>query len=355
MTERQHESTRRRDRRMAAAVVILTAVAILATQGRSAVYGRSDSHASVGRIVRLDPRLDRLVPSGAAVEKVAGGFTWVEGPAWDRSRGSLLFSDIPRNSVFEWREGIGARLAINPSGYTGAAPFAGREPGSNGLAFDPEGRLVLCEHGDRRISRLEADGRKTTLADRYDGKRLNSPNDLVFKSNGDLYFTDPPFGLPKAFDDAQKELGWSGVYRLARDGRLTLLTRDLRAPNGIAFDPSEKTLYVSNAERSRAVWMAYDVRGDGTLANGRMFFDATVWLKTKKGAPDGMKVDREGHLFAAGPGGVHVFAPDGTHLGSIELDAPVSNVGWGNDGSVLYITAGTAVYRIRLSTKVGGL
>jgi gluconolactonase len=195
--ERQHESTRRRDRRIAKAVIILTAVAILAAQGRSAVYGRSNSPAPMGRIVRLDPRLDRLVPQGAAIEKIADGFTWVEGPAWDRSRGSLLFSDIPKNSVFEWREGIGARLAINPSGYTGSAPFPGREPGSNGLAFDREGRLVLCEHGDRRIARLEADGRKTTLVDRYQGKRLNSPSDLVVASNGDLYFTDPHSGCPR--------------------------------------------------------------------------------------------------------------------------------------------------------------
>jgi gluconolactonase len=349
--ERRTELTRRRDRRMATAVVIVIAVLFVAAQGRSAVYGKSNRPAPVGRIVRLDPRFDQLVPQGAALEKIADGYTWVEGPVWDRSRNSLLFSDIPSNSVFEWREGTGARLAINPSGYTGAAPFPGREPGSNGLAFDREGRLVLCEHGDRRIARLETDGRKTTLVDRYHGKRLNSPNDLVFASNGDLYFTDPPFGLPKAFDDPRKELNWSGVYRLARDGQLMLLTRDLRAPNGIAVSPSEQTLYVSNADPGRAVWMAYEVRADGTLANGRVFFEATAWARTKKGAPDGMKVDREGHLFAAGPGGVHVFAPDGTHLGAIELDAVVSNVGWGGDGAVLYITASTAIYRIRLSTK----
>jgi len=340
---------------MAMAVVILTAVGILAAQGRAAVYGRSDSPAPVGRIVRLDARFDRLVPRGAALEKVADGFTGVGGPAWDRSRGSLLFSDIPKNSVFEWRDGIGVRLAVKPSGYTGSAPFQGREPGSNGLAFDPEGRLVLCEHGDRRIARLEADGRKITLADRYHGKRLNSPNDLVFKSDGDLYFTDPPFGLPKAFDDPQKELDFSGVYRLTPKGQLTLLTRDLKAPNGIAFAPSERVLYVSNADRTHAVWMAYDVRPDGTLAGGRMFFDATAWTKTKKGAPDGMKVDGEGHLFAAGPGGVHVFAPDATHLGSLELDVAPSNVGWGNDGSVLYIAASTTIYRIRLGTTGAGV
>jgi gluconolactonase len=305
-------------------------------------------------IVRRDPRLDRLVPRGAVVEKIADGFTWVEGPAWSRAGGFLLFTDIPNNALYRWEEGAGARLFLKPSGYTGAAPFPGREPGANGMTFDPAGRLVLAEHGDRRIARLEPDGRKTTLADRYQGRRLNSPNDLVFKSNGDLYFTDPPFGLPKAFDDPAKELDFSGVFRLTPDGRLTLLTREIRAPNGLAFSPSERTLYVSNADPARAVWLAYDIKEDGTLGSGRVFFDATGWAQTKPGAPDGMKVDREGHLFAAGPGGVHVFSPEGAHLGSIEMPVPTSNVAWGNDGTVLYITADTAIYRIRLSTTGAG-
>ncbi|MCI0369901.1 MAG: SMP-30/gluconolactonase/LRE family protein [candidate division NC10 bacterium] len=310
--------------------------------------------ANFGTIVRLDPRLDRLVPRDAVLERIAGGFAWVEGPAWSRAGGFLLFSDIPNNSVFKWREGAGVGLFLKPSGYTGTAPFVGREPGSNGLTFDAAGRLVLCEHGDRRIARLETDGRKTTLVDRYEGRRFNSPNDLVFKSNGDLYFTDPPFGLPKAFDDPAKELDFSGVYRLKPDGRMTLLTKEIRAPNGIAFSPSEKTLYVSNADPARAVWLAYDVKDDGTLGSGRVFFDATAWARTKPGAPDGMKVDRDGNLFAAGPGGVHVFTPDGTHLGSIEMPVPTGNVAWGNDGSMLYITADTAIYRIRLTTKGAG-
>ena len=304
-----------------------------------------------GKIVRLDPRFDRLVPPDAVLEKVADGFSWVEGPVWNRKGGYLLFSDIPNNSIFKWKEGESVSLFLKPSGYTGSAPFEGREPGSNGLTFDSTGRLVLCEHGDRRITRLEDDGRKATLADRHEGKRLNSPNDLVFRSNGDLYFTDPPFGLPKAFDDPRKELDLNGVYRLTASGKLTLLTKDIKAPNGIAFSPDEKILYVSNADPSNAVWMAFDVRDDGTIANGRVFFDATAWTKTKRGVPDGMKVDREGNIFGAGPGGIHVLAPDGTHLGSIETGVATSNAAWGNDGSVLYITAGTAVYRIRLTTK----
>jgi len=308
----------------------------------------------LGDFVRLDPRFDKLVPRDAVLDRVADGHTWVEGPVWDRRNGYLLFSDIPRNTVYRWFPGAGASEFLKPSGYTGTAPFTGREPGSNGLAFDAEGRLVLCEHGDRRIARLEKDGRKTTLVDRFEGKRLNSPNDLVFKSNGDLYFTDPPFGLPGAFNDTGRELPFCGVYRLSRDGKLTLLTKEIKAPNGLAFSPDEKTLYVTNADRDNAVWLAYDVKGDGTLGAGRVFFDATSWTRTRHGAPDGMKVDKDGNLFAAGPGGLHVFDPDGAHLGSIDLGVATSNCAWGEDGSVLYITADAAVYRFKLTTKGAG-
>ncbi len=303
------------------------------------------------KIVRLDPRFDQLVPRDAVLEKVADGFTWVEGPVWNRKEGCLLFSDIPNNSVFKWKEGEGIALFLKPSGYTGKEPFTGREPGSNGLALDSEGRLVLCEHGDRRIARLEKNGSKTTLADRYQGRRLNSPNDLIFKSNGDLYFTDPPFGLPMAFDDPNKELPFSGVYRLTRDGNLTLLTKELKAPNGIAFSPDEKTLYVTDVDPDRPAWLAYDVQQNGTITNRRVFYDASPWKKPNFGGPDGLKVDREGNLFAARPGGINVFAPDGTLLGSIETGVATSNCAWGGDGSVLYITASTAVYRIRLKTE----
>jgi gluconolactonase len=303
------------------------------------------------QIVRLDPRFDQLVPANAVVEVVADGFAWVEGPAWSRAKSALLFSDIPNNAVMQWQEGNGVSQFLKPSGYSGSVPFTGREPGANGLTFDAQGRLVLCEHGDRRISRLEADGRKTTLVDRYQGKRLNSPNDVVFRSNGDLYFTDPPFGLPKSFADPQKELDFQGVYRLSTTGELSALLKEVKAPNGIAFSPDEKIAYVSNADKENAVWMAYTVRDDGTFTNGRVFFNATSWTKIKRGSPDGMKIDKNGNLFAAGPGGIHVIAPDGTHLGSFETGVATGNCAWGDNGSSLYIAANTAILRVKLTTK----
>ena len=294
---------------------------------------------SVGRIERLDPRIDAILPPDAAMEKVADGMDWTEGPVWSANDGSVLFSDVPRNGIFRWKDAAGVTLFLDKSGYTGSAPFTGREPGSNGLAFDREGRLVFCQHGNRRIVRRETDGRITVLADRYQGKRLNSPNDLVFRSNGDLYFTDPPFGLAGAFTDPAKEVPFQGVYRLQPDGTLTAVVTDVRAPNGIGFSPDERTLYVSNADNTRPIWMAYVVRDDGTLGAGRQFADARAWVRDGEGVPDGLKVDRRGHVFGAGPGGIHIFTPDGTRLGRLETGVKTGNLNWGDDGSVLYIAA----------------
>ncbi|MBM4264287.1 MAG: SMP-30/gluconolactonase/LRE family protein [Deltaproteobacteria bacterium] len=305
-------------------------------------------------IVRLDPRFDKLVPLNVKVERIVSGRKWVEGPVWNRKEGYLLFSDIPTNSVVKWQEGKGTSVFLHPSGYTGKGPFEGPEPGSNGLTFDPDGRLVLAEHGDRRIARLEKNGTKTTLVDRFEGKRINSPNDVVFKSNGDLYFTDPPFGLPKAFDDPRKETPFQGVYRYSKGGKLTLLAKDIKAPNGIAFSPDEKRIYISNSDAATAGWMVYDVKADGTIGNGRVLFNGTGLIGKKPGAPDGMKVDREGNIFGAGPGGIYVFSPDGKHLGSIETGVPTGNVSWGEDGSSLFITSNTNVFRLKLATKGAG-
>ena len=310
------------------------------------------SYPSVGSVERKDPRLDRLVPPGAVIEKLAEGMRWTEGPVWDRRAGHLLFSDIPNNVVMKWQEGAGLSEFLKPSGYTGTEPFQGREPGSNGLAFDAEGRLHLCQHGDRRIARVTSDGKFATVVDRYQGKRFNSPNDLVFRSNGDLYFTDPPYGLEKGAEDPKRELDFCGVYRLSAAGDLTLLSRKVSRPNGIAFSPDEKTLYVASSDPELAVWYAYDVKPDGGVAGERVFFDATAWAKGgAPGLPDGMKVDQAGNVFATGPGGVIVFAPDGTHLGTLKTGVPTANVAWGEDGSVLYITANKWLCRIRLATK----
>jgi len=301
------------------------------------------------RIERVDARFDSVIAPGANAEVLASGFQWVEGPLWDARSGSLFFSDVIANTLYRWREGEGAKPFLKPSGYAGTAPFAGREPGSNGLAFDREGRLVLCEHGDRRVTRLEADGSRTVLADRYQGRRLNSPNDVFVAPNGDLYLTDPPFGLPGSFDDPAKELPFQGVYRLrAGAGELELVTDQVRAPNGVSLSPSGEVLYVSNAERANPVWLAFPVGGDGKLGAGRVIFDARAWVEEGlAGVPDGLEVDAAGHLFAAAPGGVHVLAPDGTRLGTLWTGVATGNVHVA--GPLLFVTANDTVYRIPLA------
>lgn len=305
---------------------------------------------AMGVIERLDPALDKLVPAGAVIEKLAEGFTWTEGPVW-MPEGFLLFCDIPANAVMRWEEGTGASLFLRPSGYTGAEPRGG-ESGSNGLARDARGRLVLCQHGDRRVARLERDGKFATLADRYEGKRFNSPNDLVFRSNGDLYFTDPPYGLEKGMKDPKKEIPFQGVYRLAADGKVTLLFTNLSRPNGIALSPDEKTLYVGNSDGANPVIMAYPLQRDGKPGEGRVFFDMRTL--PRKGGPDGMKVDAKGNVFTTGPGGVLIITPEGRHLGTLVTGQPTANCAWGNDGSVLYITANHTLCRVRTLTKGHG-
>ena len=300
-----------------------------------------------GTILRVDPAFDALVPPDATIEKLADGFEFIEGPVWVRQgEGHLLFSDIPANAIKKWSTSEGVTDFMNPV-YDGD-PGARTQVGSNGLLIDGEGRLILCEHGNRRVSRIEADGSLTVLVDRYDGKRLNSPNDGVFHSNGWLYFTDPPYGLAGQDDDPTKELDFNGIFRLSPEGEIELLVSDQTRPNGLGFSADERTLYVANSDGNQKVWFAYDVLEDGTLGPGRVFFDVNA--ESAPGAADGMTIDRNGNLFATGPGGVWVISPDGRHLGSIRPDEVPANAAWGDDGSTLYMTARTGLYRIRLTT-----
>ena len=299
----------------------------------------------------LDKRFDALIAPGTKIEKIADDLMWSEGPLWDASRKTLLFSDIPRNVVMQWNADNGVSPFLQNSGYTGAAPFTGKEPGSNGLTFDLQGRLVLCQHGDRRVSRREADGTLVPLATNYDGKKLNSPNDLVFDQQGNLYFTDPPYGLPGTFTDPTKELPFQGVYRVGKDGKVTLLTKELEAPNGLAFSPDYKTLYIANSQKEKPIWKAFPVNADGSLGASRVFADSLKLYKEGDGVPDGMKVDVNGNVFATGPGGVQVYTPDGTLLGRILTGVPTANVAWGEDGSTLFVTANHRVLRLRTKTR----
>jgi gluconolactonase len=336
------------------------AAILLATPGVPAAEPGTDVLPTVGSIERLDPRFDALVPPAAVIEVLASGFAWSEGPVWvsnDRAglpAGSLLFSDIPHNRIHRWQPGKGLDIFMEPAGFTGPAGY-GNERGSNGLTLDREGRLICCEHGDRRVSRLEPGGGKKTLADSYRGKRLNSPNDAVVHSSGTIYFTDPPYGLPKGWDDPRRELDFCGVYRLAADGTLTLECDTMTRPNGIALSPDEQTLYVAQSDPAAPIWRAFAVAADGTLADaktgGRVFFDATALAKTRRGNPDGLKVDAAGNLFATGPGGVLVFAPDGTHLGTLLTGQATANCAFGEDGKTLFITADSLLCRVRLATK----
>jgi gluconolactonase len=313
-------------------------------------------------IQKLDPKIEEIVPEGATVERVATdpGFKWTEGPVWIHA-GYLLFAEIPSNSIRKWIPGGGLSVFMQPSGYKGVKPFGGTEPGSNGMTLDARGRLTVAGHARRSVWRLESldpQGQITVLADTYEGKQLNSPNDLVYRRDGSLYFTDPPYGLPTQSDrDPAKQLQFNGVYRIPgalnqkpgappSSAKLQLLIQDLNRPNGIVFSPDEKYLYVNNSEPKK-LWMRYSVNSDGTLSDGKVFYDATS--DSAPGSPDGMKVDQKGNLYSSGPGGVWIFSPDGTHLGTIRISEKVGNLTWGDqDGKTLYITASSSIYRIKL-------
>ncbi len=301
-----------------------------------------------GTVLRADPAVDAIIPEDYKIEKLQGGFQFTEGPVWiNKDGGYLLFSDIPANAVYKWTPDGQVTDFLKPV-FEGEIE-EGRSVGSNGLLLDPDGNLLLCEHGGRRVSRMGEDGTRTTVVDKYEGKGLNSPNDAVFHSDGSLYFTDPPYGFPKQDDDPAKELDFNGVYRLV-DGKLTLLNRDQTRPNGIGLSPDEKTLYVANSDAERKVWMSYPVNDDGTVGEGAVFFDATS--NQGEGVPDGLTLDAQGNVYGTGPGGVWIISPEGKHLGTIQPEEVPANATFGDaDGMTLYMTARKGLYRIRLNAK----
>lgn len=303
-------------------------------------------------IIMNSPELSEIFPNNLQVEILAEGFEWTEGPLWLPAENKLIFSDIPNNSIFEWTEKGGVKLYLKPAGYTGEVKRGG-ETGSNGLLLNPNGELVLCQHGDRRMAKMNAKlsapkANYETLADNYKGKKLNSPNDAVYHKNGDLYFTDPPYGLEFNMDDRAKELDFQGVYKVGRNGVITFLTKELSRPNGIAFSPDYSKLYVASSDPEKAIWMVYDIDENGLLKNGKVFFDATDKTKTLKGLPDGMKVHRNGCVFATGPGGVLIFTPEGEHLGTIMTNEATANCAFNPDYSELFITADDYLLRVKL-------
>jgi gluconolactonase len=300
---------------------------------------------AAAEVVRLDPALDRVVSPGSRLEKLAGGFQFIEGPVWHPD-GYLLFSDPNANTIYRWSPEGAVSVFRSKSGYSGFDIGRYHQPGSNGLTLDPEGRLTINEHGNRRVTRLERTGKITVLADQYDGKRLNSPNDLVYRSDGTLFFTDPPFGLPKTFEDAGKELPFSGVFAV-KDGRVRLLSRELNGPNGIALSPDEKHLYVGNWDLARKVLMRYDVEPDGGLRNGTVFHDFTA--EAEQVGLDGIKVDIKGNVYVSAPGGVWILSPAGKPLGRVVPPEHDANFAFGDaDGRSLYLTASTGLYRLRV-------
>ncbi|MBD2757593.1 SMP-30/gluconolactonase/LRE family protein [Spirosoma validum] len=329
---------------------------------------QTPNYPTIGRIVRTDPRIDKLIPKDARIEVLASGFNWSEGPIWVKNRGDrtagpetgsyLLFSDVPENTIFKWTEKEGVKPFLKPSGYTGLGAYGG-EPGSNGLTIDPQGRLIACEHGDKRVTAMPLDGSggKRTLADNYNGKRFCSPNDVVAGSDGSYYFTDPPYGMRQGENDPNRETDSFGVYRIAPTknggaGNVTLLVGDLTRPNGIALSPDEKTLYVAQSDPKNPLVMAYPLQADGSVGKGRTIFGSEGMKKQGlEGGFDGMKVDRSGNLWVTGANGVLVLTATGEFLGHITIGNATANCAWGDDGSTLYITADMHLCRIKTTAK----
>ena len=306
---------------------------------------------TTGILEKYDAALENIISPNAKAEMVAEGFKWSEGPLWVPALNAVLFSDVPANAIYYWNEQNGLRQWLKPSGYSGEGPYS-REPGSNGLLLDAKGNLVLCQHGNRQMARMKSTLQQPvpvfeTIASQYNGKKLNSPNDAAFDKKGNLYFTDPPYGLPRQMMDSTKETPWQGVYKVDKKGKVTLLVDSIARPNGIAFFPGYKSLLIANSDPAKAVWYYYDIQGD-KLVNGRIFFDATTKDRTMRGLPDGLKIDAKGNVIASGPGGIYFFDRNGKKLGLLKLEQPASNLALSADEKTMYITNNQHLLRVKL-------
>jgi len=296
-------------------------------------------------ILRVDSDFDSLVPPDAKIEKVAGGFTFIEGPIW-RPSGVLWFSDVIGNVTRQWSPDGRVKELLRPDGYDGNGLPPGGYVGPNGATAGEGGTVVMCQHGNRRMVRITDDLTVTPIVSRFEGKKFNSPNDVVYRSDGTMYFTDPPYGLPKGDDDPSKELPFNGVF-MFKNGKLDVVITDMTRPNGLAFSPDEKIFYIANSDDDHRYWRRYDVAADGSLHNVETFRDVSA--EKDSGLPDGMKIDSLGNIWATGPGGIWVFTPGGKHLGTIKLPEQPANLAWGGDWKTLYITACTTLYRLKTS------
>ena len=333
-------------------IVFICATSILACNNNSSEKKEEPMYRTIGSIERFDAALDNIISANAKIEVIADGFDWSEGPLWVEKHHMLLFCDIPPNTIYKWTEEKGKEVYLTPSGYTDSVKRGG-EVGSNGLILDKDGNLVMCQHGDRRMARMDAPLDKpapkfVTLADKYNGKRFSSPNDAVYNSAGEIFFTDPPYGLESQSDsDPKKEIPFNGVYKVKANGEVILLVDSITRPNGLAFLPGEKKLIIACSDPAKPNWYIYDVNGD-SLINGNIFYSATEEAKTMPGSPDGLKIDKNGNVFATGPGGVNIFNSEGKKLGLIKFSDPTSNCALSPDEKTLYITNDMNLVRVKM-------